>query len=72
MVKVVFKLSEAGCVELDLSKPEPLQNVLQKCAAQAGIELGGFIAIRNGNVLTAKKLVHNDDVIEVFPAISGG
>ncbi len=72
MVKVIFKLSEAGSVELALTQPETLQNVVNQCAAQAGIELGGYIAIRDGKVITAKKIVDVDDVIELFPAISGG
>ncbi len=72
MVTVVFKLSEAGRVELTLTESKPLQEVLDKAATQAGIQLGGFIAIRDGKVLTAEKMVNVDDVIEVFPAISGG
>lgn len=72
MVTVIFKLSEAGSVELTLSGPQTLQAVLENAAVQAGIQLGGFIAIRDGKVLTAEKIVDVDDVIEVFPAISGG
>ncbi len=72
MVTVIFKLSEAGSVELTLSGPQTLQAVLENAAVQAGIQLGGFIAIRDGKVLTAEKMVDVDDVIEVFPAISGG
>ena len=69
---MIFKLSEAGSVELTLSGPQTLQVVLENAAVQAGIQLGGFIAIRDGKVLTAEKMVDVDDVIEVFPAISGG
>ncbi len=69
---MIFKLSEAGSVELTLSGPQTLQAVLENAAVQAGIQLGGFIAIRDGKVLTAEKMVDVDDVIEVFPAISGG
>ncbi len=69
---MIFKLSEAGSVELTLSGPQTLKVVLENAAVQAGIQLGGFIAIRDGKVLTAEKIVDVDDVIEVFPAISGG
>ncbi len=72
MVTVIFKLSEAGSVDLAISEPQPLQGILNKAAAQAGIKLGGFIAVRDGQVITAEKRVDVDDVIEVFPAISGG
>ncbi|MBM9602619.1 MoaD/ThiS family protein [Desulfopila inferna] len=72
MVTVIFKLSAAGVVELKLTQPQSLETVLQKCAETAKIELGGFIAIRNGKVITAETLVTENDTIDVFPALSGG
>lgn len=72
MVTVTFRLSEAGTVKLKLTEPQPLKDVLKKCAETANIELGGFIAIRDGKVITAETPVEEADIIEVFPALSGG
>lgn len=72
MVTVTFKLSEAGSVSLTIDKPQPLQAVLDEAALQAGIELGGFIAVCNGRVITGDNLVAENDTVDVFPAISGG
>ncbi len=72
MVKVTFKLSDAGTVNLDINKPEPLHNIIKKSAKMAGVMLGGYIAVRNDKVITADGLVEPDDEIDVFPAISGG
>ena len=59
-------------MEVGLEKHETLETVLQQCTAQAGFELGGIIAIREGKVLKKTDLVKDQDEIEVFPAISGG
>lgn len=72
MVKVIFKLSEVDPVELKIHQPQPLQALLEKCSSRAGISLGGYIAVRNGKVVAADKMVDNNDIIEVFPALSGG
>lgn len=72
MVGVNFKLTDIGRIEVGLEKAETLATVLQQCTAQAGIELGGIIAIREGKVLKKTDLVENRDEIDVFPAISGG
>ena len=72
MVIIRFKLSEAEPVRLELDMPTRLEEVLPRAAAQANVELGGYIAIRNGEVVTSDKTVKPDDVIEVFPALSGG
>ena len=72
MVKVIFKLSEVGCVELNIQQPASLRSILDKCVERTGIELGGYIAVKDGRVVTAENLIENDDVVEVFPAISGG
>ncbi len=72
MVIIRFRLSEAEPVRLELEMPTSLEKVLPRAAAQAKVELGGYIAIRNGEVVTSDKTVEPDDVIEVFPALSGG
>ncbi|MGB3213120.1 MAG: hypothetical protein WBB19_20625 [Desulforhopalus sp.] len=72
MVSVNFKLTDIGRIEVSLGKHEPLSTVIQRCAAQAGIDLGGIIAIRRGKVLKKSDLVEDRDEIDVFPALSGG
>lgn len=72
MVTVNFKLFEIGRIEVSIEKHETLATLLRHCTAQAGIELGGIIAIRKGKVLKKNDLVEDGDEIDVFPAISGG
>ncbi|WP_136806003.1 hypothetical protein [Desulfosediminicola flagellatus] len=72
MVKVNFKLSDAGSVSLSIDRPESLELILTQCAAKADIELGGYIAVRAGKVLKRNDIVGEHDEIDIFPAISGG
>lgn len=69
---VNFKLSEAGSVSLGIDGHIQLEEVLQRCATKAGLELGGYIAIRSRRVISSGTLIGNEDEIDVFPAISGG
>jgi molybdopterin converting factor small subunit len=72
MVKVCFRLTEAGEVKVDIDGPKTLDWVLNESAAKAGLELGGVIAIRNGKVIQTETLIDDGDTIDVFPALSGG
>jgi len=72
MVTIIFKLTEAGRVELDLPAPLPLAEVLQRCAARTGYTPGGYIAVRKGKVVTGRDMVEDRDHIDIFPALSGG
>ncbi len=72
MVKVTFKLSDTDTVNLELKEPTKLEDVLKISAELVGIELGGFIAIRSGTVITSDHLVDLNDAIDIYPAISGG
>lgn len=72
MVTFNFRLTERGKVQFPLSAPETLDLILQQCAAEEGITLGGYIAVRKGKVITAGNLIADGDFIDVFPAISGG
>lgn len=72
MVTVTFKLTDAGSVQLEVSEPQTLENLLNKCTKIVDINLGGFIAVRNGTVITAETPIENGDTIDIFPAISGG
>ena len=72
MVKVTFKLSDTGTVTIKIDQSVRFDKVLKKAARIAGVKLGGFIAVRNGQIITVDDPVDPDDEIEVFPAISGG
>lgn len=72
MVSVHYKLTDIGRIEIRIENPETLEEVLQRCSSRAGLDPGHIIAIRNGNVIKGSDLVEDADVIDVFPAISGG
>ncbi|BCL61296.1 hypothetical protein DGMP_19890 [Desulfomarina profundi] len=72
MVKLNFKLTERGEVEIPLSEPQCLQTVLDRYNAEKGIDAGGYIAVCRGKVVPGDQLVHDGDEIDIFPAISGG
>jgi len=72
MVTINFRLSGAESVPLSIDAPRRLDEVVQQCAIQAGVALGGYIAVRAGRVLAGETLVGGEDEIDIFPAISGG
>lgn len=72
MVTLRFKLSELGTVTLSIVQPTDFKKVLEMVSAMSGTTLGAVMAVRNGKVLNLQELVYTDDVIDVFPAISGG
>ncbi|MGB3221900.1 MAG: hypothetical protein WBB23_03785 [Desulforhopalus sp.] len=72
MVIVNFKMTDIGRVEVAVEKQQPLATVLLQCSNLTGIEIGGVIAIRQGQVITKESIVECGDEIDVFPAISGG
>jgi sulfur carrier protein ThiS len=72
MVTVNFRLTDAGEVEVEVNESKTLEWLLKKSAAQAGIEVGGVIVIRDGKVITAETMIDDGDKIDVFPALSGG
>lgn len=72
MVRLCFRLTEAGNVEVEISEPQQLDVVLHKGAVQAGIEVGDYLAVRDGNVIKGDSVVREGDTIDIFPAISGG
>lgn len=72
MVTLRFKLSELGTVELKIEQPVEFKTVLERCSQQTGTKLGSVIAVRSGKVLKLQDIVYTDDVVDVFPAISGG
>lgn len=72
MVTVCFRLTDTGEVEVEAAGAKTLEWILKKSAAQAGIEVGGVIAVRNGKVINAETLIDDGDTIDVFPALSGG
>lgn len=72
MVTVHFKLSELGRVQLDIITPTTFEEVLKLCVLKNGSSLGSVIAVKNGKVFNLQEIVENGDVIDVYPAISGG
>lgn len=72
MVTIHFKMSSVGKVELPLATKTTWEKILEKCTVSHAVETEGIIAVVNGKVLSADDLVADGDVINVFPAISGG
>lgn len=72
MVTFNFKLTERGIVNRPISRAEQLNVVLQQYTAEEGIDLGGYIAVREGKVMKGESLINDGDMIDIFPAISGG
>ena len=72
MVIINFKLTNADKVTLEITAPGKLSELLPIAAQKAGVKLGGFIAIKNGKVITKEHLIDTCDEINIFPAISGG
>lgn len=72
MVTVTFRLSGIPAVTLELDAPTPLAEVVRLGAMTGGLRLGGYIAVRRGQVLAGDVLIGGEDEIEVFPALSGG
>lgn len=72
MVTVNFKLSGLGSLQSDLIAPTKFAIILEQCALKTGQDFGSVIAVRNGKVLSLRDAVTEGDVIDVFPAISGG
>jgi len=72
LVTIRFKLSDRDDIEIPLPEPENLGDLLDRVSRETGTELGGYIAVRQGKVIAAHTAVEDQDVIEIFPAISGG
>ncbi len=72
MVRIVFRLTDIGPVDLPLAGSRPFSQVLALAIAQSGYTPGGYIAVRGGRVVGADDLVDDGQIIEVFPALSGG
>ena len=72
MVIINFKMTDIGRVEVAVEKQQSLGTVLLQCRSLTGIEIGGVIAIRQGQVITKNSIVGDGDEIDIFPAISGG
>jgi len=72
MVTLIFKLSEIGTIRLETSGADSLAAVLGRLSAERGAEIGDIMAIKNGRVLADWEVLKDGDVIEIFPALSGG
>jgi sulfur carrier protein ThiS len=72
VVTLNFKLSDVGSMQLESTVPVKFEKILNQCIARTASECGEVLAIRNGKVLTSQDIVAESDVIDVYPAISGG
>jgi len=75
VVTVHFKLSDIGRVQLDIVAPTTFENLLEQYALKNGSTVGfagSVIAVKNGKVFGLQETVEDGDVIDVYPAISGG
>ncbi|WP_136806228.1 MoaD/ThiS family protein [Desulfosediminicola flagellatus] len=67
-----FKLSDVGPLSLNIDFPETLDNILEMCAGQLEKPVGSVIVVRAGQVVPNKAQIEPNDVLDVYPAISGG
>lgn len=72
MVKIHFRLSELGTVELPIENEERWADLLKRCVGKHHSTPSSLLAVRRGAVIGADDLVYDNDIIEVFPALSGG
>ncbi len=72
MVTVNFKLMDIGTIHIDIHKAEPMEKVLQLCGGKATVDFDTIIAVRRSTIVKRTDLVEDGDVIDLFPAISGG
>lgn len=71
MVTVRFKLSDLRSAVLPLTMPTQFEKVLEMCAEHTGSPIGPVIAVTNEKVINLQDKVE-DDIIDVYPALSGG
>jgi molybdopterin converting factor small subunit len=72
MVEVHFKLIGLGSMRFDLAEPLSWGQLLELCRSGRELEQRGMLAVRDGRILNPDDLVADGDVVQVFPAISGG
>jgi molybdopterin converting factor small subunit len=67
-----FKLSPLGRVDLNLTAPLSLTDLLTRAADQNGVKIGGTMVVRRGRLLGLDELIYDGDELEIYPALSGG
>lgn len=72
MVTVRFKLADTDQIQLTTNNPESLEAILKRCNESLEEPLGSVIVIRDGKVVPGQNLVEPGDILDVYPAISGG
>lgn len=72
MVTIRFKLSDLGTVKVPVTIPIRFERILELCAEQTGRPIGAVLAVRNEKVINLLDKIEEDDVIDVYPALSGG
>lgn len=72
MVTLNFKYTQHGVVEIDLHNPVSLATLLEALSFKKELVSGGFIAVRNNQVIQPEETVQDGDTIIIFPPLSGG
>lgn len=72
MVTVHFKLADRESIQLDTDRPETLAAILEMCSEKLDNPMGSVIVVRAGKVVARQALVELNDILDVYPAISGG
>jgi hypothetical protein len=67
-----FKLSPLGRIDLNLTAPLSLTDLLARAADQNGVKIGGTMVVRRGRLLGQGDLIYDGDELEIYPALSGG
>ncbi|GFN23593.1 MoaD/ThiS family protein [Thermanaeromonas sp. C210] len=61
-------IHQAGRRELEVPGGKKLADI----ARELNINLEAHLVVRGGSILTRDAFIEDEDVIEIFPAISGG
>lgn len=72
MVTLHFKLSDRGTIELEPQTKETWQQLLLRCPGPEKLTPDSVLAVRRGTVVAAEDIIFDNDIIDVFPALSGG
>jgi hypothetical protein len=67
-----FKLSPLGRIDLNLTAPLSLTDLLARAADQNGVKIGGTMVVRRGRLLGQGELIYDGDELEIYPALAGG
>ena len=72
MVKLNFKLADTEPLHLDIGRPERLEKILELTNDTLGEPIGSVLVIRAGKVCGKQVLIEPNDILDIYPALSGG